>query len=128
MTFTIQQLLEKSHEHRAKICLLFIDLQKAYDSVSLAAMWRALQKLCIPENTIALIQSFHEGMRAQIRVSGKLLEDTEVDNALQQGCSLGLTLFNLYVCLVAERWREQIAGRAGVGTLWKYKLDGKLFR
>ena len=104
--FTVQQLLEKSHEHRDKIFLMLVDLKKAYDSVPYVALWKALQKLGIPETVIALIRSFHEGMRAQIRVNGKLLEDIDVDYSLRQGCPRAPTLFNLYACLVAQRWNE----------------------
>lgn len=124
----MRQLLEKSYEHRAKIFLMFIDLKKAYDSVPRAALWKALQKLGIPESTVALIRSFHEGMKAQVCVNGELLQDIDVDNGLRQGCSMAPTLFNLYSCLVAERWKERIVDSAGVGILWKYKLDEKLFR
>ncbi len=31
-------------------------------------------------------------------------------------------------CRVAERWNERVAGTAGVGIVWKYQLDEKLFR
>ena len=53
-------------------------------------------KLGIPETVIALIHSFHEGTRAQIRVNGKRLEDIDVDNGLRQGYPMAPTLFNLY--------------------------------
>ena len=88
MIFTVRQLLEKSYEHRGKIFLVFVDLKKAYDSVPRAALWRALEKLGIPSSVVSLIQSFHDGMKAQVRVSGALLEDIDVENGLQQGCSL----------------------------------------
>ena len=38
------------------------------------------------------------------------------------------TLFNLYACLVAERWKEKVKDVKGVGILLNYKLDEKLFR
>ena len=107
---------------------MFVDLKKAYDSVPRAALWIALQKLGIPESVVMLIRSFHEGMKAQVRVSGDLSEDIDVDNGLRQGCSMAPTLFNLYACLVAERWSERVAGAEGVGIVLKYKRDGKLFR
>ena len=128
MIFTVRQILEKSHEHRAKSFIVFVDLKKAYDSVPRAALWIALQKLGIPESVVMLIRSFHEGMKAQVRVSGDLSEDIDVDNGLRQGCSMAPTLFNLYACLVAERWSERVAGAEGVGIVLKYKMDGKLFR
>ena len=38
------------------------------------------------------------------------------------------TLFNLYACLVVERWKERIEGMEEIGIVLKYKLDEKLFR
>ena len=106
--FTVRQLLEKSYEHRAKIFLVFVDLKKAYDSVPRAALWRALEKLGIPSSVVSLIQSFHDGMKAQVRVSGALLEDIDVENGLQQGCSLAPTL--------CSSGGGEIEGRAGGKT------------
>ena len=125
MIFTVRQLLEKLYEHRAKIFLVFVDLKKA---VPRAALWRALEKLGILSSVVSLIQSFHDGIKAQVRVSGALLEDIDVENGLRQGCSLAPTLFNLYAAVVAERWKEELEGKQGVGLLMEYKLDEKLFR
>ena len=37
-------------------------------------------------------------------------------------------LFNLYACLVVERWKEKVKDVEGVGISLNYKLDEKLFR
>ena len=83
MVFTVRQLIEKSWEHRAKSFLTFIDLRKAYDSVPRDAMWKALGKLGVPDQTIQLIRSFHQDMHAQIRLDGTLLETIDVANGLR---------------------------------------------
>ena len=51
----------------------------------------------IPETVVALIKSFHEGMKAWIHIHGKHLEEIEIENGLCQGCCLTPTLFNLYM-------------------------------
>ena len=38
------------------------------------------------------------------------------------------TLFNLYACMVVERWKERIQDVDDVGVLLNYKMDRKLFR
>ena len=73
--FALRQLIAKSWEHRAKVYFLFIDIRKAYDSVPKAAMWRALGKLGVPDFTIKLIRSFHQGTQAKLR--------TDVTNGLR---------------------------------------------
>ena len=126
MIFTVRQLVEKSWEHRAKMFFLFIDLKKAYDSVPSAAMWSILGKLGVPEPTIELIKTFHQDTQATIRVDGDTLNEIDVTNGLRQGCCLVPVLFNLYACVLVERWTDRIKHVDGVGAQLSFKLDGKL--
>ena len=61
-------------------------------------------------------------------MDGKLLEGIGVNNGLRQGCTIVPTLFNLYSCVVTERWLSQIRNVEGVETTLLYKLDQQLFR
>ena len=106
--FTIHQLVEKSWEYRAKSFITFIDLKKAYNSVPRSAMWLALGKLGVPENTIKLIHSFHQGMEVRICLDEVLLEEFSVENGLRQSCCMALVLVNLYTCLVMECWQARV--------------------
>ena len=128
MIFTIRQLVEKSWEHTSKSFFTFIDLRKAYDSVPREAMWVALRKLGVPEAMVGLIRSFHEGMTAKIRLDGTLLDQISVRNGLRQGCCMAPVLFNLFTCLVMERWQARLEGAEGVGITLHHKYDQKLFR
>ena len=128
MIFTVRQLVEKSWEHTAKSFFTFIDLKKAYDSVPREAMWLALVRLGVPEEIVQLIRSFHEGMKAKIRLDGSLLEHFGVRNSLRQGCCMAPVLFNLFTCLVTERWQARVEGAEGVGIALNFKYDQKLFR
>lgn len=48
-------------------------------------LWCTLEKLGVPE-TVKLIKSFHEGMKAQVHVSGELMEEEiDVDNGFETG-------------------------------------------
>ena len=55
-------------------------------------------------------------MRARVRVDGELLEEIEVNNGLRQGYTMAPILFNLYACVVAERWLDRVQNEEGVGT------------
>ena len=125
MIFTVRQLVEKLWECESRSFFTFFDLKKAYYSVPRDVMWIALAKLRVPESTIRLIRSFHEGMKAEIRVEGRTLEPIRVENGLRQGCCMAPALFNLYMCLAVERWLD---GVDGVGITVRCKMDGRLFR
>ena len=128
MVFTVRQLVEKSWEHRTKSFLVFIDLNKAYDSVLREALWMALGKLGIPDTLTKLIKSFHCNMQAQIRLNDTLIDPIDVNNGLRQGCSMAPVLFNLNSCLVIKRWNSRVSSLEHTGIYLRYKLDKKLFR
>ena len=128
MIFVVRQLAEKAMEHNSRQYLVFVDLDKAYDSVPRTVLWNALQKLGVPDDLITLIKSFHQDMKARLRIDGEMLEEIEVANGLRQGCTMAPTLFNLYACVVAERWLDRLEAIEGIGTLVVNKQDGQLFR
>ena len=72
MFLIIRQLTKKAIEHQAKQFFIFVDLKKAYDSVSRETLWLALRKLGLPDTLIDIIRSFHDNMNASIRVDGEL--------------------------------------------------------
>ena len=91
MVFTVRQLTEKAIEHRAMQYLILVDLKKAYDLVPREALWVVLSKLGVPQLLIDIISSFHENMKARIRVEGELLEEIEVEKCLRQVCIMAPT-------------------------------------
>ena len=123
MIFCARQLVEKTREHNSKVFMLFVDLKKAYDSIPRQALWLVLQKYGIPLVIINLIQSLHEGMKAEVSVSGGTTPAIEVNNGLRQGCTIAPTLFNLYFNMVTTCWRDR-CHPFGVDIL--YKCSGKL--
>ena len=122
MVFAARQLTEKSIEYRLPLYWLFVDLKKAYDSVNRDAMWTVLQKYGVPDRTIAVIRSFHVGMQAKVRVNGQFSEAFEVVSGLRQGCCLAPLLFNLYVNLILQQWRQK-SGPGGVRIQYSAQLN-----
>ena len=94
--FSARQLIEKFYEHRTPGFLVFIDLKKAYDSVSREALWRGLQILGVPPTLMAIIASFHQDMTAQVHVGNSHTERIDVKNGLHQGCCMAPMLFNVF--------------------------------
>ena len=103
--------------------MLLVDLRKAYDSVPRQALRLVLRKYGIPAAMVEIIQSLHNGMKAEVTIDGSATPEIEVQNGLHQGCSTVPTLFNLYFNLAIESWR-QCCQPFGVDVL--YKCSGKL--
>ena len=123
MIFTARQLVEKCIEHNDSLFILFVDLKKAYDTVPRSALWCVLEKCGVPPTMLRIIRSFHDGMRASVRVGDLRTADIEVKNGLRQGCVLAPTLFNMYFGAVVVYWRERCPQ---VGVTVKYKIARKL--
>ena len=119
-------MIEKFYEHRTPGYLVFIDLRKAYDSISREALWKGLKILGAPPTLLAIIASFHDGMTAQVRVGTTSTEKIDVKNGLRQGCSMAPVLFNLFFALVLERWQAEVA-QSCPGVYFKFNINGNLF-
>ena len=87
MIFVLRQLVEKTCEHDDTLFILFVDLKKVYDSIPRSALWRVLEKVGVPPTMLQIIRSFHDGMKAEIRVGSSSTDSIEVKNDLRQGCT-----------------------------------------
>ena len=128
MIFVVRQVIEKCHEHQDKAFLVFVDLRKAYDSVPRAALWLVLLRLGVPEHLVRLLQSFHDNMSATIIVNGSPVEGIKVCNGPRQGCSMALSVWNLFAVAVMERWNTRIRARGVHGLPMRCCVDGQLFK
>ena len=64
MMFVVRRPQEIGRKARASLFISFIDLQKAYDTVDRPLLWQVLTRIGVPPQMIAVIQQFHDGMRA----------------------------------------------------------------
>ena len=76
-----------------------------------------------PPSMLSLVHFLHSGMKASVRVNGRISEKIAVNNELHQGCTLDQTLFNLYFATVMSHWHSWCP-EEGVDVL--YKLDRRL--
>lgn len=122
MIFCARQLQEKSREQQKPLFIVFYDLEKAFDRVPRAAMWRVLKRFGCPDNYISLVRALHENTSGRVLHQGKLSEEFEITCGLKQGCVLAPTLFALYL---AAMMHEIPSDNPGVDI--RYRLDSGLF-
>ncbi|XP_048575384.1 uncharacterized protein LOC125557119 [Nematostella vectensis] len=63
MIFAARQLQQKCKEHHQDLYTTFVDLSKAFDTVSRAGLWKIMSKYGCPEKFITLVRAFHNGMQ-----------------------------------------------------------------
>lgn len=123
MVFAARQLQEKCQEQNADLFSTYVDLTKAFDTVSREGLWKIMAKYGCPRKFISLVSQFHEGMQARVQDNGETSAPFAVTNGVKQGCVLAPTLFSLmFSAMLTDAFRD---GDVGIGL--KYRTDGKLF-
>ena len=71
MIFAARQLQEKCQEQNVDLYMTFVDLTKAFDTVSLEGLWKIMAKFGCPAKFIAVMRQFHDGMLARVQNDGE---------------------------------------------------------
>ena len=67
MIFTARQLLEKCQEQNVDLYMTFVDLTKAFDTISREGLWKIMIKFDCPAKFIAMVRQFHNGMLTRVQ-------------------------------------------------------------
>ncbi|RVE61997.1 hypothetical protein OJAV_G00176660 [Oryzias javanicus] len=125
MVFVLRQLQEKCREQNKGLYITFVDLTKAFDTVSRKGMWQILERLGCPPKFLSMVIQLHEGQRGQVRVNSDLSEPFPILNGVKQGCVLAPTLFSIFFSMMLKQATEDLDEDDSVYI--RYRLDGSLF-
>ena len=101
MIFAARQLQEKCQEHQ-DLYTTFVDLTKAFDTVSHEGLWKIMAKFGCPGRFITMVRQFHDGMMARVLDNGEASSDFAVSNGVKQGCVLAPTNLIQHVFCYAD--------------------------
>ena len=85
--------MEKYLEKKKKMFVAYVDLEKAYDKVCRADLWRALREYGIGGRLLGAIEALYKESKACVRVEGELTEEVDVKHGLRKGCPLSPWFF-----------------------------------
>ena len=114
---------EKCREQGRDLCLAFIDLTKAFDSVNREALWACLARLGCPPKFVSITRQLDEGMKGCVLYDGDQSGLFNINTDVKQGCVIAPTLFSIF--LVAFIPLAAVDQAKGVGII--YRTDGELF-
>ena len=86
--------MERFREQK-DLCLVFIDLKKAYDKILRNVMWWSLDKHKVPSKYVTLINDMYNNVVTNVRTSDGDMDDFPIRIGLHQGSALSPYLFAL---------------------------------
>ena len=123
MVFSLRQLQEKCREQQMPLYIAFVDLTKAFDTVSRPSLYKVLKRIGCPPTLLQLIISFHEDMTACIQYEGNISDRFDVKSGVKQGCVLAPTLFGIYfAALLHHAFKD-----SQDGVFIRTRSDGSMF-
>ena len=106
--FVIRTLCEKYREGNKPLDLVFVDLEKAYDTVPREVLRRCMRKRNIPEVYIRLVLDMYQGATTRVKSRRGISEHFEVGIGLHQGSALSPFLFILLVDTIYQDVRTEL--------------------
>ena len=95
MIFAARQIQEKCQEKLCSLYMTFVDLTKAFDTVSREGLWKIMGKFGCPPKFTNIVRQLHDGMMAKVMANGEESRSFPVTNGVKQGCVLAPTLFSM---------------------------------
>ena len=96
--FTLQETIKHRWRKKLNSYVLFIDLKKAYDSLSPSALWRILSTtLGLPEQTINFHRTAYAERITEFTFNGSSVDSWNQQLGVGQGDILSPLLFNLFI-------------------------------
>ena len=123
MIFVLRQTQEKCRDHNMGLYAAFVDLTKAFDTVSRDGLWKILAHLGCPPKFLTILRQLHEGQQGQLKHNGSLSGSFLISNGVKQGCVLAPTLFSTFFSIMLHEAKEDLPD----GIYIRFRTDGSLF-
>lgn len=123
MIFTARQLVEKSIEQQSPLCVAFIDITKAFDSVDRNTLINILETMKCPPNLLEIIKSFHTDTKTIVQVENCKIPAFSVKTGVRQGCVMAPLLFIIYMQIIINNITNKNIG----GIDLNFRNDSNMF-
>ena len=87
-------------EWSSRLYAVFIDFEKAFDSVNREAMWKEVKSYGVPKQLVDLIKETYRGYMCRVVHEGSGSEPFPVRAGMRQGCILSPLMFLIVIDVV----------------------------
>ena len=102
---------------------VFVDVTKAFDTVSRDGLWKELKRLGCPPKFLTILRQLHDGQMGQVKHSGSLSDSFPISNGVKQGCVLAPSLFSILFSMMLHEAKKGLSD----GIFIRFRTDGSLF-
>jgi len=100
---TLRVIIEQSVEFQSPLCMLFVDYQRAFDSLNRPWIWDELKVRGIASKFINIIKEGYEDFSCRVLHEGQLSDSIKTTSGVRQGCLLSPLLLLLVMDGVLHR-------------------------
>ena len=122
MIFVLRQIQEKCGEQNMGLYAAFVDLSKAFDTVSRDGLLKIRARLGCPPKFLTILCQLHEGQQGQVKHNGSLSVRFPISNDVKQGCVLAATLFSIFFYIMLHEAKEDLPDDIYI----RFRTDGSL--
>lgn len=111
---SLRIIVEQSSEWNSPLYLLFVDFERAFDTINRDSIWNCLRNIGTPEKIITIIHMLYQDAPNRARFKGIASEEFHIQRGVRQGCVLSPLLF----LLVLDSVMVQTNSEAREGIQW----------
>ncbi|KAK3559045.1 hypothetical protein QTP86_000049 [Hemibagrus guttatus] len=105
--FALRILIEKYMDGQRELHCVFVDLEKAYDSVPREELWYCMRKSGVAEKYVRVVQDMCERSRTVVKCAVGQTEEFKVEVGLHQGSALSPFLFAIVMDQLSQEVRQE---------------------
>lgn len=108
LIFSVRQLQEHHYEFGEDLLIIFLDIEKAYDSVLRKKVWQAMENKGVEKETVNRVKEMYFGGMSCVKVGGERTDWFKQTSGLKQGSALSTLIFVVVMDEIMMQVEEKI--------------------